>query len=476
MVHPQLAPRRTCLRRQWRICRDPPALPFFLKIPLRFGYVLQIHEDANALQFHAGERRSFFIGVAARDDRIGPLLADDEALSFHASPEKLLESIAGVYNLIVEDAESIRIYSDPAGMANVFIGDETIASCPGLFECLERDPSIDADYRFGGTDDWYPGELTPFKQIRCLPANHELAVPGFARRRFWPSPLVPPPTPVDQCISDIARRIVTSLTNVDRDFHPWYSITGGRDSRVNLAAALSGGLAVRAFTIDSVGRGERQIVHQLVEMSGVKHTLLQPVPPDPVLLQEYDQISGGMSTGARRTHVSTCEPLSGERSVHVNGNLGAIFKAFFWPRAEPTRLNPEAVLRDFLQRPACIVQAVESAIASLPPMRPRDALNLIYMEHRGGRWMGIGERAAQLLYDSFTPLASRAIFDLTLSLPSDALRNGRVLEDLVSLLTPSLGSVSYASGTSRLRRLLPRRVKHVLSRALRLKNASRARS
>ncbi len=78
--------------------------------------------------------------------------------------------------------------------------------------------------------------------------------------------------------------------------------------------------------------------------------------------------------------------------------------------------------------------------------------------------MGIGETASNLFYESGSVFCSRQVFECICGMPSSSQGDGRLLENLVGELWPELLEVPYSSGTTMLKRLLPKKLKYGLSK------------
>lgn len=268
--------------------------------------------------------------------------------------------------------------------------------------------------------------------------------------------------------SRIANNISIGIRNLCGEGPVVMSLTGGRDSRVNLASVASSGLRLPSFTIRSrwLSNAEEATIGQLLRRVSIPHAFADYHDSPEWLLRLYDEMTAGLSLGARRETIGTCAPFAGPRVVHLNGNLGAIFLAFYWPNSRPTAVRVKDLASEFIQRPPCIIDGLSRWLATVPDMPAHDVYNLMYLEQRGGRWMGVGERASELLYDSYPPFCSRSVFGALRALPLKWQRGGRMLEALVRHLCPELAEVPFHSGTSIVARTLPKRLKVVANRIL----------
>lgn len=371
-----------------------------------------------------------------------------------------LENLAGCYNVIVDSSRGVCIAADPAGIYSPYYNNSEIASSPSLLANLTRNRTVDNAYVLRDSDNWYTGSTTPFEGVRWLLSNHVLRVEDWSITRHWPAAGPVSERPSEEVISDIALRIQTGLCNLCENRVAVISITGGRDSRVNVAAAVCAGVQASTFTIltPTLSKREKRIVEQIVRASGVRHRFV-PLSDDPEVVRAYDEMTAGLSLGGRREVAASCMSIGGNNTVHVNGNLGALFLGFFWPNSDPRHLDVRVLAKEFVQRPPLILRGLEEWVASVPEMPARDIYNLMYLEQRGGRWMGVGERAGQMFYDSYSPFNSRAVFHLLRSLPIEWQCRGRALGELVRRLNPCLSAIPFVSGTTLAARWIPKSLK-----------------
>jgi len=377
--------------------------------------------------------------------------------------------LSGVYVLIVHTEEDIFVYTDPAGLSGVYYDLDSVASTPALLEDLEIDETVRREFVITKRDPWMTGSRTPFRGVKALLANHCLTVRGRATRRFWPLSHFEPAMGYEELVAESSRIVASTIAQVASSHNALLSITGGYDSRVNFAAALSTGAAYELFTLRSsaMSRSECQIILRLLELSEAagrhKYYNIQKTPE--WLNDMYDEMTCGASVGARRDVIGGLQDYLNCTVVHINGNLGALAKGFYWDRVPPRDYDYHRALRDFCNQAPAIRSGLHEWSDTLPSsVSSVEAYNLLYLEQRGGRWMGVGEAASQLFYDSYTPFCSRKIFELICQCPPVKIATGAYLGDLVRFMRPELARIPYHSGTSRLRRLAPRGVKTALGR------------
>ena len=461
-------------RRQWVISRSGDRLPLdWPWIDLTQGLVLQFHPDTrvrHVISTTAARPPAGAILLGIGISTTTPLELLDQTLAElacneHRRTERFLHGLAGTYVLLIYDADGSMLYTDPAAMMPIFRGHGRVASSPTLLGALERDAELDRMFPFGPHNDWYPGTLTPFVGVTAVPANHALDLGRGTLQRFWPQPDAAAPTsePSIERIGDLLRTVATGTLE-------WgavrCSLTGGKDSRLNLAALRDRRDDVQFFTIrgPTVKPCDVELSGMLAASFGLHHEFVDHDRPEPWLLELYDEMTAGLSIGGRRQIIDACSRLAGADVIHLNGNLGALAKSYFWHNRSPRTVTRTTLTREFTRTPARIQLELHQWLRSVPDLPPPTVYNLMYLEQRGGRWAAVGENASTLFYDSVAPLNSREIFEAICGLDVAEQHGGRLLVDLVGMLWPELLDVPYCRSTRKWTARVPRRLKASLKR------------
>jgi len=454
-------------RRQWALSREEDPVPEgWRSEPLTGGLSLRFHVDLFVEAVVGANESLWALGQVYDPLRPSRRLADwmkDSEEAWQTRLEACLPDMAGCYVLVLARKAGVTVYTDPAGMMSIFHARGRAASTPGLLPGVARDPAVDDAYRLRGSDDWYPGSLTPYVGVKALLANHALDVGSGEIRRFWPRE-EPERLAHSDAVECGAQLLRGSATAVIERGPTLVSLTGGRDSRVVLAASRAAARDLEFFTIRAPGVKACDIrcPQALGERFSLDHHVIESRPPDDWALSLYDEIASDMVTGAVRSIVGGCQQISGDRLTHMNGNLGAMTKSYFWGSRRPRRLDANVLIRELIQRPDCIRSALDEWVATLPALSPTTAYNLMYLEQRGARYMGIRETASNLFYATATPFNSRRLFEAISGAPLDAQFGGNLLNDYVRALWPELLEVPYCPVTRSWGMYLPKAFKESL--------------
>lgn len=445
-------------RRQWHIGMDNPS-PYLSKTyRLTETLFLSTHPDLRVKNLAPGV---ILLGVASAP----PELTFPLPISI-ATLTDALDHIAGNYVLVAAIKERVFVFTDPGGLIPVFYNRNEAASSPNLLTSPIRDTLYLRKYPLGFTDDWLLGSYSTFLDSRVLLANHYLDVQNGHSTRFWPR--MPIPTlPYEEARELSTQYFRVTIMNLPVDANLLLSLTGGMDSRLNLAALLSTGRSFKAFTLRArfVSPSDITIAENLSTSFGFPHKTLEVPPPINALLSAYDEITGSLALGARREVLSGCAQFIPQPQVHINGNLGAVAKAFYWPCERPNKIKIDDLLRDFVRISPQLRDGASEWLRSVPDfLSPAQALNLFYLEQRGGRWTAHGENGSSMFFEPFTPFSSRQLFNAISSYPISSQHGCKVHASMISRLGTDLHSHPYAYRSRTLSAKLPSSVKRGLKR------------
>ena len=379
--------------------------------------VLCAHPDTHIAIKVVEGRTVIVLGIAF--DTARRAIASDPSSAPGSSSSDAITSwvvgLTGVFAVIADTTDrGVVVLADPGGIMGVYTDGQIVASTPVLWSVLEE--------------------------------------------RYWPT-AEPPRIESRDAIECVAKEFREAVQAVMTAHPSLLSITGGRDSRV-YAAACEGGEG-RAFTIvrGSAGARDAEIAREICGAVGLEHELLTAGPVPEWLDRLYDGMTRGMVPPHRRRILEACARLATPDAVHINGNLGGLSKAFYWAGGTPASVSAGDLVRDFLGVRAEAERGVRRWLDTTAALPPRTVCILMYLEQRGSRWMGPGETASALFYQAFTSFSSRTFFDCYDGCPEPYQLSGRFLIDLVGELNPALARIPYASGTSRLLRMIPKPVK-----------------
>lgn len=454
------------LRRQWVVVAggDSPQVDW-PSIQLGGRHRLWHHHDARVLQVNRFGSSLVLVGVPLYEAGRESLLADLRTAGTNGgeSIPRFLERLSGTYVLFHADDAGVTLYTDPAGMMTVFRGRGRVASTPTLLGELERNRNLDEAFPFGRRNDWYPGDLTPFKDVRAVLPNHALDIESGRSWRFWPTRDAP------RLEFRSATEALAALIqgNVDATVEQGLvlcSVTGGKDSRVNVAALKTHLDEAAFFTVsgEGIAKCDIEIPDTIARFGGLNHRFLPNCPAPEGLDSAYDEMTHGLSIGGRRDIIGAVEKIAGKDRIHISGALGPVAKGTYWHSKSPTEIRKQSLFKYLADTPPEIEDALERWLSSVPSLAPATTYNLMYLEQRVGRWGAIGHTASALFFDSVSPLCSRRAFEIVSGAPFEQQFKGRLLEALVAKMWPGLADLPYCRRLPRWSRRVGREVRRAL--------------
>lgn len=380
---------------------------------------------------------------------VGSYVADEARL------HERLSDLAGRWTFAWHSQGALKIVADAAGLLPVFYHDsETLplVSCnPELAAELAGAPVSEAgrarmaelSYRSEtpmelsrsqrhGHDNWWPGELTPYRDIRHLLPNHCLELPGCGVARFWPSrPL--PRRNLHSAARDASRLLAAIVAGVGK-------------SRRNILMPISAGLDTR--TLLAVSRNVMQRFSYFVYAPAVHQA------NDPFI--EDQRIAGQLAQRHRLplTELRYPTSLDGDFAERLASNMSFItasptiaFEAqsiarTFGPDVTLLNGNVSEIARNFygfmprsLVDENYLTSAMDADLSPLTRAQIRKWLpgarlacdrghielsDLLYWEFRMGCWQAYVQVQLGGLLEIFTPYNCRRLLEILLGAPNGA--------------------------------------------------------
>jgi hypothetical protein len=288
-------------------------------------------------------------------------------------------------------------------------------------------------------------------------------------------------------------RAAALLTAATRALADWpdrpnlVPITGGRDSRLVLAAARRAGIAYSATTGGDESSPDVRIGRRLAEAAGVEHSLIHD-DPHGTLWTDWRRAArvlalteSGTSTLADAAGFPL-GPREGPLPLWHSGQGGEIARSYYGSGGELDRdALTERLARLFLgRRPgrADLLsdegrELVQREIGSWvgeqleAGLTPVDVPDAFYVQRRMGTWAGVTHGAVEYVRDTTSPLWSARLLPDLVGLPAAERARHAFHDRVLERLAPELASVSFEGGahTGRLRRRT-RQVARVVRRRL----------
>ena len=277
-----------------------------------------------------------------------------------------------------------------------------------------------------------------------------------------------------------ADRAAALLTAATRALADWpgrpnmVPITGGRDSRLVLAAARQAGIAFSATTGGDESSPDVRIGRQLAEVAGVEHSLI-PDDPHGTLWSDWRRAArvialteSGTSTLADAAGFPL-GPREGPLPLWHSGQGGEIARSYYGSGDGLDRdALTERLTRLFLgRRPGrsdvlsdhgreLVQEEIGSWVGEQldAGLAPVDVPDAFYVQRRMGTWAGATHGAVEYVRDTTSPLWSARLLPDLVGLPAAERARHAFHERVLERLAPELADIGFehSRGAGRLRR------------------------
>lgn len=256
------------------------------------------------------------------------------------------------------------------------------------------------------------------------------------------------------------------------------SITGGRDARVILAAALHGGLDFTATTGGYADRPDARRGRELCRIAGVAHEELREIAywtmvSQPALMARRLMLMSGGTVSLANAAGLPVERGGGAPDLWHTGQGGEIARRYFQSLDGPSPAGLARALKftgggviagdveRLLERHigSCVEQLLDAGAT------PADVPDLFYLVRRMAHWGAPGHGCVEYARDATSPLWSVRLLPQMLGASREQRRRERFHTEVLRRLAPELASVPLADGRpwqppSRAKRVWRRLLRH----------------
>ncbi|MFW0118605.1 hypothetical protein ACN08Y_01565 [Rothia sp. P5764] len=381
---------------------------------------------------------------------------------------EFLDDLVGRWAMFVSlDGENLEVFHDAFGSRVVYY-DELTGDLSSHVDFIARNRG----YVDLGNGTYYQAVSANFDQtksehIYALIPNHRLSINGEAveTRRYWPR-YENPYTSLshEQKIEKLMTYWGSVVQQYTRDYDSLvFSLSGGEDSRANLAMASDYLDQFELFTYATHRtdgesywyksiRKDYEIVQQIVGMVPANHRFMFR---EESTLEAEPQLSQVVDINTTGQHGKWLLPLyrqefPGMRHLHMRGTLFEIGKALYHDLKDQGELEDMKRLFDLHSRKSQQDQALKDAFFAekvarleLEPKHYRSYLpsDIFYWEMRQGRWFSETLNESDLAFDSFIPINCRRIVMLLLSFTLSERRASFIFDELINRTYPVLNFI-----------------------------------
>lgn len=469
-------------------------LPSWPRHPVDEDLRIAVHPDLPVTRADQDDRTIVLLGylLDPRHPTRGDRDCLDELLRGTTSLDDLVRAfdpLAGRWAAVYRDANHLVVFHDPTGQRSVhFAGVDGVTWCgstPSLLaHVLGLSPDTDAwdaligdglvsetaPHAWRGPLFW-PGQGSPYRNVRRLLPNHLLEVRSGQVRRFWPMTLLPR-READGAIRTCGTTLSGVMAAAAARFPLALGLTGGRDSRVLLAASrhLADDLAFYTLRKSGVRRNnsDLRIPRRMARDLGLSHRFIEVAEGPGEIFETITRTVSPFhrSTAHQAQTLASHPPRSDDDWVDVNGNVSEIARCAY-PRVDPTPEN--FALYTHMEGNAFVMAQFAAWHEQALPAITASGINawdLFYWEQRLGSWLATVRTEFDVVQEVVSPFNCRALLEVLLGV-DESLRDrpdfsfySALIADLwPELLTYPMNPRSRTAAITRRLRALPHRLR-----------------
>jgi hypothetical protein len=302
-----------------------------------------------------------------------------------------------------------------------------------------------------GANKFFPAGLTRTEETRRLLPNFVLELSTSRADRRWPTkPFVS--GSVDRVCDVVLDRVATTIRAASRSYRLNAGLTGGRDSRMVLAAAGRAKLAgsIKWFTYAYPSNEKPEDLPLSIEIAKklrLDHRVIEPISPTRVDRDAYLlRVGFCNNSGKAGDHDLSFRQFFDASEAMMIGYGGETAKAPYWHDRIPTEMPDAKRILELMGLPTSgrELRAMEEWLATVPAwMRPPDVLNLAYYENRMGAWALPQMYGAGPMAMFFCPMLHRDVVSANFTLPDEARRTRALPVRMGQRIFPRIGKLGF---------------------------------
>lgn len=401
---------------------------------VRFGEWLEVywHPELAASHANVGNSEILVLGDAfdptepqANDQAIAHSIAQS-AVSF-PSFETAIADLSGRFLLFVRIDKDARIYPDAAGLQSLYFlssgREEGIVGSQPRLICEFADIRWRDEISKLKNPGYFAFGLTPYADIRPLLPNHYLDLSKGLPVRFWPKRQL---TPLDlpKAAQEMSRLLVGTVSAIAARGRSFLPLTGGRDSRMLLAAHLAADIAPETGSLwwPGADRFDASIPATLSGRLGFRYRKMKIASPTSYLLGTYRINTGGMFWDPSSITIETFRRRLSGYDFIVSGVAAEVFRTFYHPKKRSlAAASPETICNSmrFEQSPL-ILKEIDIWLSEIRTIE--HAINpwdMLYWEQRLGNWCSLSLTGRDTVSRIAAPFNNRRLLEIGLRAPAE---------------------------------------------------------
>jgi len=441
------------------------SLESWTKLAIHDSLRVTVHPHLTHCSIHRGDKSLTLLGFIVDP---GHPEADDseivEGLLTKARtgddlPE-LTAGLAGRWILIYRDGDDAALFHDALGLRQVVYTDvsstkdlwcasqpELLAETLGLRISESAKDFIDS-YELRKNDErWWPGESTPYSEVKRLLPNHTLSLTTGTTRRYWPDAELPLLT-LERARDEIAPVLEGLMRSASHRFDTAaVSLTAGWDSRLILAASRDVKNELTFMTVRQLKMSDDHpdlyIPSRLASSLELEYRIVKSaVLADPEFLRQY-KMNAPLAHDVWAPDAKAILDCYGLSKVAISGSGGEIGRCFYRrPSLDRKTLSGKRLssLAHMGAHPFS-VGWLEKWLAGARSSYNVDILDLFYWEQRAGSWMAMAQLEFGMVWkEIFTPYNCRLVLSTMLCVDGKHRRGPayKLFDELLKALWPEV--------------------------------------
>lgn len=450
---------------EWRYRRQfvvgPRTIPEFqhwLKMQIGESLHLSCHPHLNTATSRSGPRAIVMLGHvmdpehphATDADILDSLLAESES---YVAFERATGRLSGRWLMFVQIGNDLRLYPDAAGSKSTFyVADRPdlglwAATQPRLlapFLGLKADRHRCAEFLRAHAHDVWPGETTPFPDMRQLLPNHYLDLRSGKARRFWPC-RDPAEHDLDSAAALMARKFHGTIASALHRRGVVLPLTGGYDSRALMSAAGELRKSVSPVTIlhPDIRYADILLSAKIARRLGLPHRKVRVRKGNEQVRRMFRMNVGDMFWDPGLKWAQTFREFDGNNFV-LTGNDAAILRANYYRDgriAKPLTSSRLATLAGYPGNPVAEVSC-QHWLDGLPPLSDSMLLDLFHWEFRVGNWAALAKTLLDTVCEVIVPYNCRELLEAGLGVRAEhRIEPVRLFRRLYEMTAPEIADL-----------------------------------
>ena len=370
-----------------------------------------------------------------RDPRAGNVDILNKLISHVSQDGDLFEALAplgGRWALIFNDGQRLKLVGDATGLRQIFHSDVAqtnelwCASQPNhMATVLGIQPAPEAQefiewFQAHSPESWWPGDSSPYRELKRLLPNHYLDLATGQPHRFWPRTSLPV-RPLKDAVGGISEILAGMMQSAAKRFDLAVAMSAGWDSRLMLAASRSIARDIAYYTAKRPDMAwthmDIHIPTRLLTKLKLRHDIIEHST------EASPEFTAAYNNNVPFAHGNRLAPLQSELNyykrtkVGVTGNVSEVARCFY-PRPDaPGHAVTAEDLTAVTDMDHPFARARFSAwLKDLGDPLNYNILDLFYWEQRAGSWFAHNCLEFDMAWqDIFIPFNSRGLLKDMLS-------------------------------------------------------------